>query len=219
MRLCVFMVKSLAVSIPVVQVGAEQADHVSEVLCLAFYDDPVWSWAFPDAERRMEQYRTWWGLFIQSALPRGSIWMTEDGGAAALWVPPGEPELNDEAEARVEPLLREELGAHAEPVLTLLERFEASHPHDAPHYYLSLLGTHPNHRGQGKGMALLRKNLERIDAEGFPAYLESTNPVNHQRYEGVGFVQVAEFSAPDGGPTAACMWRDPRPAAHDQPTT
>jgi GNAT superfamily N-acetyltransferase len=209
----IFLVKSVAMSISVVRVGEEDADRVTELLCLAFYNDPVWAWAFPDAERRMEQYRQWWGLFMQSAVPRGSIWMTEDGGAAALWVPPNEPELNDEAEARVEPLLRGELGAHADAVLTLLERFEDSHPHDTPHHYLSLLGTHPDHRGQGKGMALLRENLDRIDEQGLPAYLESTNPVNHRRYEGVGFVQVGEFSAPNGGPRAACMWRDARSSA------
>jgi GNAT superfamily N-acetyltransferase len=197
-----------SVSTPVVRAEAQHADHVTEVLSLAFYNDPVWAWAFPDPAHRIEHYRSWWGLFVQTALPRGSIWMTEDGGAAALWVPPGEPELSEEAEARVEPMLRELLGAHADAVLVLLERFDACHPNHAPHHYLSLLGTHPDHRGQGKGMALPRENLERIDEGALPAYLESTNPVNHRRYEGVGFVAVDEFSAPDGGPSVACMWRD-----------
>jgi GNAT superfamily N-acetyltransferase len=197
----------------VIRVGAAEAEYVTELFCRAFYDDPIWAWAFPNDERRLEQYRIWWGLFMHSALPHGSIWMTEDRGAAALWIPPGQPELGEEDEARVEPLLRELLGPHAEDVLTLLERFEASHPRHAPHHYLSLLGTHPNHRGQGKGMALLSENLDRIDTQGMPAYLESSNPVNHQRYERLGFVQVGEFSAPNGGPTAACMWREPRGAA------
>jgi hypothetical protein len=60
-------------------------------------------------------------------------------------------------------------------VLTLLERFETHHPHDRPHHYLSLLGTHPEHRGQGKGMALLAENLAQLDELGMPAYLESSN--------------------------------------------
>jgi predicted GNAT family acetyltransferase len=79
-----------------------------------------------------------------------------------------------------------------------------------PHYYLSLLGTHDDHRGKGTGMALLRENLARIDAEGAPAYLESTNPANLARYESVGFVRLGEFAAPEGGPTVTTMWRDPR---------
>jgi GNAT superfamily N-acetyltransferase len=94
-------------------------------------------------------------------------------------------------------------------VLTLLNRFDANHPRHTPHYYLSLLGTHPDHRGQGMGMGLLAANLSQIDGTGMPAYLESSNRANDHRYERFGVVQVGEFTAPAGGPTVACMWRDP----------
>jgi GNAT superfamily N-acetyltransferase len=183
---------------------------VTELFTLAFYDDPTWSWAFPDPERRIEQQRTWWSLYVHSALPHGWVWVTEDGGAASLWIPPGKPELSPEDEARVRPLLRELLGAHAENVLTLRDRFDSNHPTGEPHYYLSLLGTHPDHRGQGKGMGLLAANLSRIDELGFPAYLESSNRANDYRYERLGFVQVGEFALPGGESTVACMWRDPQ---------
>ena len=159
------------------------AEQVVELFSLAFFDDPTWSWAFPDPDARMEQYRAWWGLFVRSAIPYGWTRMTEDGGAAALWIPAGEPELSAEDEAKVEPLLRELVGSRADDVLTLLERFEAHHPHDTPHHYLSLLGTHPDHRGQGKGMALLAANLAQLDELGMPAYLESSNPANNHRYQ------------------------------------
>ena len=187
-----------------------EAGHVTSLFTLAFYDDPTWGWAFPDAENRTEHHRLWWGLYMSSALTYGWVWMTDDGGAAASWIPPGQPELNEQDEARVEPMLRRLVGSHADDVLDLLDRFEANHPHDTPHYYLSLLGTHPDHRGQGKGMALLAANLAQIDEEGLPAYLESSNRANDHRYERHGFVQVGEFAAPHGGPTVACMWRDPR---------
>jgi GNAT superfamily N-acetyltransferase len=134
--------------------------------------------------------------------------MSEDGGAAAMWIPAGVPELTAEDEAKVEPLLRELVGPHADDVLTLLERFEANHPHDRPHHYLSLLGTHPDHRGQGKGMALLAESLAQLDALGMPAYLESSNRANDRRYERAGFELIGEFAAP-GGPTLGSMWREP----------
>ena len=107
---------------------------MTELFTLAFYDDPTWSWAFPDPESRMEHHRAWWGLYVHSALPYGWIWVTEDGGAASLWVPPGKAELSAEDEARVRPLLRELLGSHAENVLTLLDRFDSNHPTVEPHY-------------------------------------------------------------------------------------
>jgi GNAT superfamily N-acetyltransferase len=189
------------------QVSDAEAEEVTELFALAFNEDPLWSWAFPDAERRLEHHRLLWGLFVHSALPYGWIWITEDGGAASLWIPPGEPELSDEAEARVEPLLRDLLGSHADAVLALLDSFEANHPRERPHYYLSLLGTHPDHRGRGKGMGLLAANLVHIDELGMPAYLESSNRANDRRYARLGFVEIGEFSAPDGGPTLGCMWR------------
>jgi predicted GNAT family acetyltransferase len=72
------------------------------------------------------------------------------------------------------------------------------------------LGTHPDHRGQGKEMALLASCLELTDESRFPVYLESSNPANDRRYVRLGFVRIGELSAPDGGPTLARMWRDPR---------
>jgi GNAT superfamily N-acetyltransferase len=190
------------------RVEKSDGEWVTELFALAFYDDPVWSWAFPDPEKRLDHHRALWGLYVDSAIGYGSAWMTEDGGAAALWTPPGEPELTEEDEARVEPLLRQSLGLHADEVLELIDRFEANHPREKPHHYLGLLGTHPDHRGKGKGMGLVAANLAEFDQEGVPAYLESTNRGNDHRYERLGFVQVGEFAAPGGEPTVACMWRD-----------
>jgi len=89
----------------------------------------------------------------------------------------------------------------------LFERFDAAHPHAEPHYYLSLLATHPDHRGAGHGMRLLAENLERIDQEGLPAYLESTNPANNDRYGRVGFEVVGSFEGFVPGSVITTMWR------------
>ena len=92
--------------------------------------------------------------------------------------------------------------------MNLVERFEASHPQEPPHYYLSLLGTHPDYRGRGLGTGLLAQNLASMDVEEVPAYLESTNPDNNPRYERLGFRRVGEFTTPDGKRTITTMWRD-----------
>jgi GNAT superfamily N-acetyltransferase len=152
----------------------------------------------------------WWRFLISSALRYPNVWIAGDFDAVAVWIPPGGVELTEEEEEQVEPLLEELAGPRAAGILELLGRFESSHPHDAPHYYLSLLGTDPRQRGKGIGMALLAHNLAQIDAEGLPAYLESSNPANDHRYVRLGFRQVAEIAVPDGGPTITCMWREPR---------
>ena len=64
-----------------------------EVLARAFYADPVWGWAFPDPERRLEQHRAIWGLVAEAALGYKSAWLSRDCAAVALWIPPGKPEL------------------------------------------------------------------------------------------------------------------------------
>jgi GNAT superfamily N-acetyltransferase len=184
------------------------AEAVSDLFALGFYDDPVWSWAFPDSERRLEQQRSLWAIYVNSAIPYGSVWVTAGYGAAALWIPPGVPDLNAEDEQRYEPLLRELIGAWADEVLGLTALFESNRPNE-PHHYLGLLATHPEHRGRGEGMGLLAENLARIDAEGAAAYLESSNPDNDHRYARHGFARVGEFSGPGGEPVVARMWREP----------
>ncbi len=182
---------------------------VAKTMAAAFYDDPIWGWAFPDSERRLEQQRALWRLALESALGYGWVWLADGGASAALWIPPGKPELRPEDEERLGPLLAELLGDGAARVLDTFERFDAAHPQE-PHYYLSLLATHPDHRGRGVGMGLLADNLARIDAEGVPAFLESSNPVNDYRYERLSFVRCGEFELGEDGPSVTQMWRDPR---------
>jgi GNAT superfamily N-acetyltransferase len=189
--------------------AAADLPAVAGTMAEAFYGDPVWAWAFPDPERRLEQQRALWRLALESALGYGWVWLTGSCASAALWIPPGKPELRPEDEERLGPLLAELLGDGAARVLDTFGRFDAAHPHE-PHYYLSLLATHPDHRGRGLGMGLLADNLARIDAEGVPAFLESSNPVNDHRYERLGFVPCGKFELGEDGPSITQMWRDPR---------
>lgn len=187
--------------------GADIA-AITETVSTAFHDDPVWGWAFPDPRLRPEQYARWWPLWIEAGLRNESVWVTDGCEAAAVWTPPGASELNDEEEARLAPLLTELIGARADEVIEGIDRFEAAHPRDEPHWYLSIVATHTDHRGQGIGVALLEENLRRIDEQGFPAYLESSNPANLERYQRLGFAVYGELSLPAGGPVVTTMWRD-----------
>ena len=183
---------------------------VTETISLAFHDDPTWGWAFPDPARRQEQYAVFWRLLIEGALRYPWVLMTGAGEAVAVWIPPGGTELAEEAEARLAPMLEGLVGSRADEVLELLDRFDAAHPREEPHYYLSLLATHPAQTGRGLGMALLAESLARIDKEGMPAYLESSNPANDHRYERLGFARIGEFNPPGSSTPVTTMWRDPQ---------
>jgi ribosomal protein S18 acetylase RimI-like enzyme len=127
-----------------------------------------------------------------------------------VWTTPGVAELSETEVARVEPLVREFLGARADDVLEGIDRFDAAHPHDEPRWYLSVVATHTDHRGAGLGFALLEGDLARIDGEHMPAYLESTNPARFDRYRRLGFFERGELSLPACGSMVTTMWRTAR---------
>ena len=184
--------------------GPNDAAGVVNVIASAFGGDPTWSWAFPDPATR----RRFWEFAVDGALRYPWVLKTPRFEAASVWIPPGGTEYSHQQEARIPGLLAELVGSRAAEVAELMRRFEQAHPRAEPHFYLSLLGSHAVHRGRGLGMALLRENLARVDAQRMPAYLESSNQANNHRYESVGFVQVAAFLAPGGGPMVTGMWRE-----------
>jgi len=188
----------------------QDVEAMLETLVLAFANDPLWGgWAFPDRNQAIQQRQAIFGLWLRSALRYPAVRVTQACEAVALWYPPWGSENTEEDERQLISTAKSLLGSHADVFLKGCDLIEASHPQEKPHYYLSLLGTHDNHRGKGLGMTLLQETLALIDAAAMPAYLESTNPSNNHRYERVGFRRIGAYSLPDDGPQVDMMWRDP----------
>jgi len=184
-------------------------DSIVSVFTSAFFRDPVWGAAFPDQARRARQAAVMWRVYAASAVRYPWTLVTDGGEAAAVWIPPGGVELTAEEAAGLEG----ELAAATDPgtaraIMEVGERFEAVHPAE-PFFYLTILGTHADHRGKGLGMGLLAEGLRRVDELGAPAYLESTNPANLKRYESVGFGVRDEIRLA-GGQVVTTMWRPAR---------
>lgn len=195
--------------------GRDEAARIGEVLADAFAEDPVFSWLIPpeghDRDRRM---RTFFTSMSRSYLRRGKpCYLAGDGSAAALWSAPGSWTLP------VSEILREAVPsgtAFRSRLLRALrtqlqvERLHAGQ--SRPHWYLGYLGTRHDRQGEGLGTRMLREVLDRADAEGVPAYLESSNERNLTLYERNGFRAVGELQALGHGPTIWRMWREPGPA-------
>jgi ribosomal protein S18 acetylase RimI-like enzyme len=124
--------------------------------------------------------------------------------------PPGRWQLSRAQRLRLLPSLVRFFGLRTASVLGGLERMEKQHPDDRSHWYLFILGTEPAAQGQGLGSALLAQVLARVDADGMPAYLESSNERNLAWYGRYGFELTGELVIP-GGPRIWPMWREPRP--------
>src|SRR4051812_50098996 len=86
-------------------------DAVVATIVAAFRDDPTWAWMFPDPRRRAEQHGTIFGMYVDSALPEGGVWMSDDrASAVAVFNHPEGHELSEQSEARPDPVLNQSLG-------------------------------------------------------------------------------------------------------------
>ena len=133
----------------------------------------------------------------------------DDGAAGALWVPPGAPRPGLRDLLRLMPMVPH-LGTRLVPVLRVLALLDHEHPREPPHWYLAVLGTDPPRQGRGLGSAVLAPVLERCDAVGLGAYLESSKEANIPFYRRHGFEVLGELRAPGGAPPVWTMWREPR---------
>jgi ribosomal protein S18 acetylase RimI-like enzyme len=173
-------------------------DRVVDTLVAAFVADPVLRYLFPDDASYPGCAAAFFGHLFDKRVHRATIWTIEHGAAVAMWDPPeplpadGTPELPTDAKAR--------LAAYN-------ERVHAALP-DTPHWYLGVLGTHPDRAGRRWGRAVMAPGLRRAEEDGLPVVLETSKPGNVEVYRRSGF-EVFRVSK-DVGPLT--IWVMQRPA-------
>jgi ribosomal protein S18 acetylase RimI-like enzyme len=189
--------------------------ELADVLGRAFFDDPPFVWVLPDDDVRRRKLAGLFKLLVTTIhLPRGGCEVAvRDGRVAAgsMWDPPDQWQTSFVTEMAQLPSLVMLLGRHffaGIRGLSAMSLLADVHPHE-PHWYLGMIGTDPDAQGGGCGGALMRSRLSRCDAEGFPAYLESSKESNVPYYERFGFKVTKEITLPRSGPSLYPMWRDP----------
>ena len=182
---------------------------MTATLADAFFDDPVWSWTIPDRSLRRSRFSRLWAHLISCSIGAGWVFSTSGGDAVAMWDPPGVFVLEEPGASALSDLIDREFGEGADRLRGVLAAFDEHRP-TTPHFYLNMLGVRDRSRGLGIGMALLSSNLGLVDEAIMPAYLESSNPRNIERYRSLGFAPHQTFSVAEGGPVVTTMWREPR---------
>ena len=191
---------------------AADTPRLAQALANAFYDDPAITWMVPDDARRRRVgpagFKAW---LAKIYLPKDAVYTDPEGNAAALWAPPGGWRMPIGLQLRLAPAMVRIVGVKRLPlILKGLAVMDKAHPDDRPHWYLAILGTDPDHQGQGLGSAVMQPILDRCDAEGLGAYLESSKESNIPFYGRHGFDVTGELRLPHG-PSIWPMWRDPQP--------
>lgn len=185
-------------------------EALGRALAGAFSTDPVWRWLIPDDERWDAKAARFFTREVATRLRLGHTYTTDDRAGAALWAPPGfwREGWADQVRAAPAALGLFGLSSAAKRGMAMLREIEHAHP-EGDHWYLAVLGTHPDHQGTGVGAAVLAPVLARCDLDGTPAYLESSNPKNVAFYNRFGFEVTGQVTPPDG-PTLDLMWREPQ---------
>lgn len=188
----------------VIAAGPSDAARVIDMLMLAFAADPPNRWLFPDAHDYVRNFPKFVQGLGGSAFANGTAFMTSDCSGAILWlapnVGPDEEALSRLIEEGVAPDKQADLAA-------AIDEMGRYHPQE-PHWYLPFIGVDPARQGAGIGAALLRPMLEKCDADGLPAYLESSNPKNRPLYQRHGFEIMGEIRV-ESCPPVTPMLRKP----------
>jgi GNAT superfamily N-acetyltransferase len=191
---------------------AERADIpiLTRTLVRAYMDDPVAVWICRSGPLRVKLLEGLYSARLRQALACRGVWANPERSSVAVWTPPGRDQTGIRPTAMlIDCFLRPRLMARAPLLAVGLRRMARRHPREPTHWYLSLLGTDPDARGHGFGSAVLQPVLERCDAAGVGAYLESSKRRNLDFYARHDFHVLGELQLPRG-PTLWPMWREPR---------
>ena len=167
----------------------EDKPRLLQTIILGFAADPMARWASPDPALYLDRRDEFFDAMGGAAFAHGTAFVADEGAAVALWLPPGvEPDGE-----RMAAIMAEQTPEHRQPEMDeLFARMEEYHLEE-PHWYLPLIAADPARQGEGLGTALMAAACRRIDADGRPAYLESSNPRNIPLYERFGFERIGEI--------------------------
>ena len=179
---------------------------VASILSSAFYDDPIFSWVYPDPVRRARSITPCFELFANAFIPHGATYITDAG--VAMWAPTGVAIPSDSEAEEFAGTLMELSGVDSARMEAVVATIDSHHPHD-PAAYLQFVGVEASRQGQGIGSAVMAPMLTACDRDGTAAFLVSTSERSRKLYERHGF-GVIEVLRVDDCPPLWNMWREPR---------
>jgi len=173
---------------------------VSESLAMAFMNDPLERYVFPDAEERKQKSPDHFATVLRYGLAFGEAYELPNSEGAVVWLPPGKTDITPEKAERGGLTKMPELIGYdaALRFFIVSEYLKSFHITDAPgpHWYTMVIGVAPASCGRGYGKALMQPIIEKAKAAQTPIYLETFEQANIQFYTKLGFRVVRELIEP-----------------------
>lgn len=199
--------------VTVIPASPAHVDEAAALLGATFRADAVMARFFiAPASERQRRLTALFELFLRQGMRDGIVDLArdDDSGAlvgAAIWSRPGRTAGGLGRLLADLPLLVRAFGWRGLNHAAKLEKkMDRARPAE-PHWYLGVVGAHPDARGQGVGSALLAHRLATVDRLDAPAYLEASTPRSAALYARFGFVVTGVDTAFPEGMRPVPMWR------------
>jgi GNAT superfamily N-acetyltransferase len=185
-----------------------------ETLIEAFYRDPLTEFLLPDEESRAKRLSTGIEFLLGLSSSTWSVGTTNRACAGVIGAaPPDEyPPPFFHLMVMLTQLILKSLSFTPYRVMEqwvrIFHKFDKIRPRQ-PHWYVLILGVHPDHQGKGLGGELLRQVLQRAEEDRVAVYLESSNPRNLDFYRKYGFEVIEEIVPVAGCPLIWGLLRKP----------
>lgn len=172
----------------IIHAQRKDKEVVTEILYNSFAHDPHINWLVGEGRNKQKRIKRLMSYAFEHGLINGSIQLTEDGKAVAIW-------KNHWSHKMSTRLLLENIrflfdfGFRRVARISRMEKeVSKRYPKDSFYRYLWFIGTQPGEQGKGYGSALLRPELKRATEEKQAVYLETTTETNLSYYRKKGFV-------------------------------
>ena len=172
-----------------------QRQKVLSTVLMGFSADPFVRWICPEAVNYMNFIGAF-NAYGGKAVDNNTAYVVEGFKGTALWLPPN---IEADEETFVKEIEQNVLIEKQESLFKVLEELEKYHP-EAPCWYLPIIAVDPHYQNNGIGSLLMKHALEKVDSDGLPAYLESSNPRNMSLYKRYGFETMGQIKVDDVPP-------------------
>jgi ribosomal protein S18 acetylase RimI-like enzyme len=198
----------------IIKLDPRQVKKASDVVAASFFDYPMFTFYFPDPERRTRYLPWYFKNILNSALRYGTVYTTPEVSGVLFTLPPGHTKISIWEYVQSGFLLTPfALGFRNYKRSMECEDFVGNTQiklmKNRPHYYLWGLAVDPRQKAQGIGAALMRPLLAQADAQKLPVYLETHDEKNIRYYQKHGFDLLYTTCIPKYQLPIWCMLREP----------
>jgi len=200
--------------IEIIKLDPLQINRASEVLSASFFDYPMFTFYFPDPQRRTRYLPWYFKNILRTALRYGAVNTTPDVSGVIFTLPPGHTKISIWEYIQCGFLLTSfMLGFRNYKRSMECEDFVGATQielmKNRPHYYLWGLAVDPRQKAQGIGAALMQPLLAQANTQKMPIYLETHDEKNVRYYQKHGFDLLYTTCIPKYQLPIWCMLREP----------